>query len=144
MLAFWSVRQPFRKQPWFLSTVRAIDDARRGSVLGEAVVSRAESRSSSQSVAANLAMEDLPPKVATMVVEDGAPSSQLIMWSASAHRSPPAEPLASGSGIAGDPMVVDEAVVSIFFFLSLPLTNYLTGSCAASPAFASEVSSFAP
>ena len=144
MLAFGSVLQPFREQPWFLSAVRAIDDARRGSVPVEAAVSRVESRSSSQSVATNLAMEDPLPEVATMVVEDGAPSSRPITRSASARRSPPAEPLASGSGVAGDPMVVDEAVVSVFFFLSSPLTNYLTGSRAASPAFASEASSFAP
>ena len=90
MLAFGSVLQPFREQPWFLSAVRAIDDARRGSVLVEATVSRVESRSSSQSVAANLAMEDPPPEVATMVVEDGAPSSRPITRSASARRSPPA------------------------------------------------------
>ena len=113
MLAFGGLLQPFSDEPWFLVAVDAINTARHGFAPAAVEGSRAESRSSSQSVAAGLS-EVVPPAPVEVVAEvDVLPPPRTR--SASARRSPLAAPIALGSGAADDPMVVDDAAVRSFF-----------------------------
>lgn len=119
MLAFGCLMRPFSGEPWFLVATDAIDTARRGIASVEG--SRAESRSSSQSVVAGLA-EVAPPVSVEVTGEEIAPSRPRTR-SASARQSPLVLPVASGSGDAGDPMVVDDAEVCFFLLFRSVLLN---------------------
>ena len=105
MLAFGGLMQPFSEESWFLVAVEAIDTARRGSAPTAVGGSRAESRSSSQSVVADLA-EEVPPAPVQVTGEVDV-SSRPRTRSSSARRSPLVAPIVSGNG------VVDDAVCSL-------------------------------
>lgn len=112
MVAFWDIMSSFGNEPWYADAANPIHDAEYDPAPAYTEVARTTSRASSETAVAGL-VGRAPSAPVVGRSEDGV-SSHPLTRAASARRSPLAAPMASGSGTAGDPMVVDSAEVRSF------------------------------